>query len=92
MQYRVMIFHVYRVVIMDEATASVDQETDSKIQNMFKDEFRSCTVMTIAHRLNTIITYDRVMLMESGMIKEIGKPSDLANIESSFFYSMINSK
>ena len=77
----------YRAVILDEATASVNQETDSKIQNMFKDEFRSCRVMTIAHRLNTIITYDRVMLMESGMIKEIGKPS-----ESSLFYSMINSK
>ena len=87
-----MIFHVYRVVIMDEATASVDQETDAKIQKMFKDEFRSCTVMTIAHRLNTIMDYDRVMVMDSGKIKEIGKPSDLANIESSLFYSMINSK
>ena len=77
---------------MDEATASVDQETDSKIQKMFKDEFRSCTVMTIAHRLNTIMEYDRVMVMESGEIKEIGKPSDLAANESSLFYNMINSK
>ena len=87
MRYCVMIFHVYRVVIMEEATGSVDQETDSKIHKMFKDEFWSCTVMTIAHRLNTIMDYDRIMVMNSGMIKEIGKPS-----ESSLFYSMINSK
>merc|ERR1711892_223969 len=81
-----------RVVIMDEATASVDQETDASIQKMFKDEFSACTVMTIAHRLNTIMDYDRVMVMESGEIKETGKPSDLANTESSLFYNMINSK
>jgi len=81
-----------RVVIMDEATASVDQETDASIQKMFKDEFSACTVMTIAHRLNTIMDYDRVMVMESGEIKEMGKPSDLANTESSLFYNMINSK
>ena len=77
---------------MDEATASVDEETDSMIQKMIRDEFHSCTVMTIAHRLNTIMDYDRVMVMESGEIKEMGKPSDLAVNESSLFYHMINSK
>jgi len=81
-----------RVVIMDEATASVDAETDASIQKMFKEEFKLDTVMTIAHRLNTIMDYDRVMVMESGVIKEIGNPSDLANTESSLFHNMIHSK
>merc|ERR1719228_1873321 len=66
-----------RVVILDEATASVDEETDAMIQEMIRNEFKSCTVVTIAHRLNTIMDYDRVMVMESGIIKESGKPSDL---------------
>ena len=77
---------------MDEATASVDEETDASIQKMFKEEFSNCTVMTIAHRLNTIMDYDRVMVMERGEIKEIGNPSDLANTEGSLFCDMINSK
>ena len=77
---------------MDEATASVDAETDASIQKMFKEEFKMDTVMTIAHRLNTIMDYDRVMVMESGVIKEIGNPSDLANTESSLFHNMIHSK
>jgi len=80
-----------RVVLMDEATASVDQETDASIQKMFREEFTGCTVMTIAHRLNTILDYDRVMVMDRGEIKEIGAPADLANNESSQFYSMIHS-
>ena len=77
---------------MDEATASVDEETDFMIQKIIRDEFSPCTVITIAHRLNTIMDYDRVMVLDSGQIKEIGKPSDLVLNESSLFYSMINSK
>ena len=77
---------------MDEATASVDEDTDSMIQKIIRDEFSSCTVMTIAHRLNTIMDYDRVMVLEGGEIKEMGKPSDLAANESSLFYHMISYK
>jgi ABC-type multidrug transport system fused ATPase/permease subunit len=77
---------------LDEATASVDEETDFMIQKIIRDEFSFCTVITIAHRLNTIMDYDRVMVLDSGQIKEIGKPSDLVLNESSRFYSMINSK
>ena len=74
---------------MDEATASVDEDTDSMIQKIIRDEFSSCTVMTIAHRLNTIMDYDRVMVLEGGEIKEMGKPADLVANESSLFYHMI---
>merc|ERR1712042_329136 len=58
-----------RVVIMDE-------ETDSNIQKLIREEFISCTVLTIAHRLNTILDYDRVVVLERGVVKEVGSPAN----------------
>ena len=75
---------------MDEATASMDEETDSNIQKLIREEFDTCTVLTIAHRLNTIMDYDRVIVLESGEIKEIGKPSDLAQNKTSLFFNMLD--
>ena len=75
---------------MDEATASMDEETDSNIQKLIREEFYTCTVLTIAHRLNTIMDYDRVIVLESGEIKEIGKPSDLAQNKTSLFFNMLD--
>ena len=64
---------------MDEATASIDEKTDSLIQKMIRKEFNNTTVITIAHRLNTIIHYDKILVLDYGRIKEYGKPLDLVS-------------
>lgn len=55
---------------MDEATASVDFETDKLIQETITQEFSECTIMCIAHRLDTIIRYDRILVLDQGKIAE----------------------
>ncbi|KAJ2831751.1 hypothetical protein FBU31_002216 [Coemansia sp. 'formosensis'] len=66
-----------KVMILDEATADVDLETDRKMQELIRTEFSECTVLTIAHRLDTIMSSDRIIVMEKGEIVEIGPPQEL---------------
>ncbi|KAL6591713.1 P-loop containing nucleoside triphosphate hydrolase protein [Neocallimastix sp. 'constans'] len=66
-----------KILVMDEATASVDVETDAIIQKALRSEFQDVTVITIAHRLNTIIDYDKVLVLSQGNILEYDKPSNL---------------
>ncbi|KIO14752.1 hypothetical protein M404DRAFT_119962 [Pisolithus tinctorius Marx 270] len=77
-----------KVVVLDEATASVDLETDNKIQNTIKTEFRDCTLLCIAHRLRTIISYDRVLVMDAGMVAEFDTPYNLYQKEGGLFHGM----
>ncbi|KAJ1851669.1 Canalicular multispecific organic anion transporter 1, partial [Coemansia sp. RSA 638] len=72
-----MIMHNHKVVVLDEATAQVDLKTDSSIQQVVQKELADCTVLTIAHRLETIMNSDRVIVMDKGQIKEIGPPQQL---------------
>jgi len=76
-----------RIVVLDEATASVDYETDSRIQTTIAAEFGSKTLLTIAHRLLTIIGYDRIMVMDAGCIVELDTPANLYRARG-MFYSM----
>ncbi|PVF92981.1 hypothetical protein CPB86DRAFT_768539 [Serendipita vermifera] len=76
------------VVIMDEATSSIDFETDNKIQEALREEFGTSCVITIAHRLQTIIDYDRVIVMDAGRIVENGPPSELISDVNGVFYGM----
>ncbi|KAJ3215667.1 hypothetical protein HDU67_000135 [Dinochytrium kinnereticum] len=78
-----------KVIVMDEATASVDTETDSRIQQTIREEFDDCTVITIAHRLKTIVDYDRVIVLDAGKVIENDSPYDLIeNSEPRVFRSM----
>lgn len=63
-----------RVLVLDEATANVDPETDLFVQKTIRDLFKDCTVMTIAHRLNTIMDSDRVLVLDAGEVCEFDEP------------------
>jgi ABC-type multidrug transport system fused ATPase/permease subunit len=73
-----------KLIIMDEATASVDFETDSKIQDTIRQEFTNSALLTIAHRLHTIIDYDRVLVLEQGKVIEFDTPYNLIQANSVF--------
>ncbi|KAL4457987.1 hypothetical protein ABPG75_012852 [Micractinium tetrahymenae] len=78
-----------RVLVADEATASVDSETDSLIQRTIRREFKDCTVLTIAHRINTILDSSKVLVMESGVVKEFDSVPGLMGRAESTFKSMV---
>merc|ERR1712142_699030 len=65
-----------KVLILDEATAAVDLETDALIQSTIRKEFHDCTILTIAHRLNTIMDYDKIMVLDSGHLVEFDSPAN----------------
>lgn len=69
-----------RIIIFDEATANVDQETDQCIQSAIRSNFKGCTVLTIAHRLETIIDADRVLVLDKGIVSEFDTPANLLGI------------
>nr|XP_050866832.1 multidrug resistance-associated protein 1 isoform X1 [Vespula vulgaris] len=77
-----------KVLVLDEATAAVDLETDDLIQRTIREDFKDCTVLTIAHRLNTILDSDKVILLDKGLIIEYDSPEVLLRNSSSAFYSM----
>ncbi|RPD54947.1 multidrug resistance-associated ABC transporter [Lentinus tigrinus ALCF2SS1-7] len=77
-----------RVLLMDEATASVDYATDELIGKTIRQEFASSTILTIAHRLRTVIDYDRVMLLDQGRIAEFDTPAALLSDPQSKFYAL----
>uniref|UniRef100_A0AC34R628 ABC transmembrane type-1 domain-containing protein n=1 Tax=Panagrolaimus sp. JU765 TaxID=591449 RepID=A0AC34R628_9BILA len=72
----------------NEATAAVDVETDQLIQQSIRTEFSNCTILTIAHRLNTILDYDKVLVMDSGEIREFDSPKKLLENKQSLFYGL----
>ncbi|KAL8190652.1 UNVERIFIED_CONTAM: hypothetical protein K2H54_057714 [Gekko kuhli] len=76
-----------KVLVLDEATASVDMETDNLVQSTIQKEFCNCTVLTIAHRLHSIMDSDRVLVLDSGRIAEFDTPQNLLQ-QRGVFYEM----
>jgi ABC-type multidrug transport system fused ATPase/permease subunit len=85
------VLHRSRLVLLDEATANVDHQTDETIQLTIRQEFASSTVLTIAHRLNTILDNDRILVLQDGQVGEFGTPQDLARKKDSRFYALLRS-
>ncbi|GME83639.1 unnamed protein product [Ambrosiozyma monospora] len=77
-----------RVLMLDEATASIDYEADAMIQKTIREEFSSTTILTIAHRLKTIIDYDKILVLDAGKIKEFDHPYKLIVDKTSQFRDM----
>lgn len=78
-----------RVLVMDEATANVDPQTDALIQVTIRSKFAGCTILTIAHRLNTVMDSDKVLVMDAGRVVEFKSPYQLLTEPESMFYSMV---
>eukprot|EP00743_Colponemidia_sp_Colp-15_P010397 GILK01011444.1.p1 GENE.GILK01011444.1~~GILK01011444.1.p1 ORF type:complete len:917 (-),score=147.12 GILK01011444.1:177-2837(-) len=78
------------IVIFDEATAYMDIETDNKIQLLLMSLFADCTVLTVAHRLNSIMNYDLILVLENGKVVEFNSPNNLMANPDSTFRNMVN--
>ncbi|XP_040919381.1 multidrug resistance-associated protein 1 [Toxotes jaculatrix] len=74
-----------KILVLDEATAAVDMETDNLIQSTIRSQFEDCTVLTIAHRLNTIMDYTRVLVLDKGEMAEFDSPSNLIAQRGAFY-------
>ena len=74
-----------KIIVMDEATANVDPKTDQLIQETIRTKFKHCTVITVAHRLNTIMDYDRILVLDQGRVVEYDKPEILLQNEDGHF-------
>lgn len=78
-----------RILVLDEATSNVDNATDALIQRTIRSAFKECTVLTIAHRLHTIIDSDRIMLLDAGQLAEFDSPAKLLADKSSMFSQLV---
>lgn len=78
-----------RVLVIDEATANVDPKTDSLIQKTIREKFKECTVLTIAHRLHTIMDSDRIMVLDAGYLKEFEEPYRLLRCKGTLLYGLV---
>ena len=86
---RVFLRDKLRIVLLDEPTSSIDPTSDAKIQKIMNEEMRMCTTLTIAHRINTIIRSDKILVMDKGVVAEFGAPGELLANPDGIFTSMV---
>jgi len=77
-----------KIVILDEATSSVDSKTDKLMQRLIRDEFTDHTVLTVAHRMDTVMDSDLILVLDAGKLVEAGAPSELAEKEGGMFRAL----
>jgi ATP-binding cassette subfamily C (CFTR/MRP) protein 1 len=80
-----------KVLVMDEVTASLDESTESRILGTVHAAFRESTIITVAHRLKTLLDYDVIVVLDAGRVVETGKPADLLSTEDGWFKQLMNS-
>lgn len=73
-----------KVVVLDEVTSSVDHETDALMQRVIREEFGDCTIIAVAHRLDTLLDFDKIALLSKGELIEFDSPRALLARESAF--------
>ncbi|XP_035377481.1 multidrug resistance-associated protein 5 isoform X1 [Electrophorus electricus] len=78
-----------KILLLDEATAAIDTETDRLLQETLRSSFEACTTLVVAHRLNTVLSCDRVLVLDQGQILEFDSPSNLLADERSHFHAMM---
>lgn len=78
-----------KLLLLDEATSAVDKETDTLIQRSIREEFANTTLLVVAHRLSTVIDFDRILVMDDGKAAEFGRPRDLLGYEKGIFKAMV---
>ena len=74
---RIVLERSNKIILLDEATANIDFQTDQLIQEYLKTKFKDCIIISVAHRLLTIADYDKIIVMNNGTIAEIGSPYEL---------------
>lgn len=77
------------ILILDEPTANVDSNTDSLLQKTIKEKFSHATIISVAHRINTVIDYDRILVLGKGNLLEYGAPKDLLSNEDGYLFEMV---
>ncbi|XP_046462037.1 ATP-binding cassette sub-family C member 5-like isoform X1 [Daphnia pulex] len=79
-----------KILLLDEATAAIDTQTDFLVQKTLREAFKNCTILTIAHRLNTVIQCDKILVLDDGKVIEFDKPSVLMAKTDSIFAGMMS--
>lgn len=79
-----------KIMVLDEATANVDPQTDALIQRTIREKFAHCTVLTVAHRLHTVMDSDRMLVMEAGFAREFDYPHKLLQLENGLLRDMVD--
>ena len=77
-----------KIIILDEATSNIDYQSEKKIMDFFYDRIKERTLITVAHRINTVLRCDRIIVMDNGEIVEVGNTKDLLEQKDSRFYAL----